>query len=160
MPAAASSTNQPNAGRSRVPGTRRPSRLPSRIPTTARAVKASSSTQSKLLSTATSPRKPNSDLAAMMVSEVPTATRIGRRANTASAGTMAKPPPAPTTPVSTPMTVPSSAISGTLTLAVGCDEAGRPPPRAAATGTAAGGAGASGAAPPLPAPPAPITCTA
>ena len=95
-----------------------------------------------------SPRKPNSDLAAMMVSEVPTATRSGRRANTTSAGTMAKPPPAPTTPVSTPMTVPSSAISGMLTLT------------GAATAVSACGRGASGASRSPPAPPLPITSTA
>ena len=149
IPAAATSTNQPNAGRSLAPGTWWPSRLPARIPTTASAVKASSRPQSKLPCSATSPANPASDLAAMMVSEG-TDRYPHRQAGRAppAPARWRTPRPPPTTPVNTPITVPSSAASGTLTLTgpVG-PRAGRP---LAGSGTGLGCAAGFGLGPGAP----------
>ena len=59
-----------------------------------------------------SPRKPNKELTATIKSEVPTAFFMGSFANRTSVGIIKKPPPAPTIPEKTPITVPSSAING------------------------------------------------
>gem|GEM_PF-3692276 len=59
-----------------------------------------------------SPVKPMSDLAAMMMSDVPTACFMGSFANRTRAGMIKNPPPAPTIPVIVPTTMPSTKIRG------------------------------------------------
>ena len=60
---------------------------------------------------ATSLAKPMSELAAIISSEVPTASRMGSRANSTRAGMIMKPPPAPTSPVTVPTAAPCAAIN-------------------------------------------------
>ena len=59
-----------------------------------------------------SPRNPINEFIAIIQSDVPTAFFIGSFANSTSAGIIKKPPPAPTIPAKTPITVASSAIKG------------------------------------------------
>jgi len=64
--------------------------------------------------TSTRPRYPQNPLAAfsaMTSREVPTARFMGTRASSTSAGTIRKPPPTPTSPVSAPTARPSRATS-------------------------------------------------
>ncbi len=59
----------------------------------------------------TSPKKPVSELIAIIKSDVPAAVFMGRPVNNTSAGIIKKPPPAPTNPVRNPMSMPSTMIN-------------------------------------------------
>ena len=60
-----------------------------------------------------SPKKnPSSDLNAMIINEVPTATFISTFARITNAGIIKKPPPAPIIPVIPPTSNPSPIING------------------------------------------------
>ncbi len=82
-------------------------------PTKETAVKESKKVQS-ISRFFTSPKKPISDLIAIINSEVATAFFIGNLASNTKAGMIKKPPPAPITPVMTPTTRPSIMMSGYL----------------------------------------------
>jgi len=59
-----------------------------------------------------SPKKPISDLAAIIKSDVPMAFFIGSLVKITKAGIIKNPPPAPTIPVRRPTNIPSAAITG------------------------------------------------
>ena len=58
-----------------------------------------------------SPVKPSNDLKEIIISEVPIAFFISKPVNNTKAGTIKKPPPAPTKPVTAPTTKPSNKIT-------------------------------------------------
>lgn len=105
--------NHPNAFFNLMPGILRESTLPKCTPTMAMAVIVSKNDQS-IGRVSKSPKKPVSELSAIIKSEVPVAVFIGKPVSRTNAGMMRKPPPAPTKPVSSPIKVPSKMMSNVL----------------------------------------------
>ena len=85
--------------------------MPNMIPIIEIPVKTNRKNQS-ILMLDKSPIKPNNEFTAMTNNDVPIAFLIGNFANNTSVGIIKKPPPAPTMPANTPITVPSIAING------------------------------------------------
>jgi hypothetical protein len=98
-------TNQPNpllSARAEIRPARKP---PAMLPSTAAPLMISESLKSSGTAPAT-PKKPASVFMAITSSEVPTAGLIGSLVRSSSAGTITKPPPAPSSPVSAPTAAP------------------------------------------------------
>lgn len=105
--------NHPNTFFNLMPGILRESTLPKCTPTMAIDVMVSKNGQS-IGRVSKSPKKPVSELSAIIKSEVPVAVFIGKPVSRTNAGMMRKPPPAPTKPVSSPIKVPSKTMSKVL----------------------------------------------
>ena len=105
------STNHPNPFFKLLADTFLPREFPIKIPTIASAVTESNSCQS-MVCFPRSPVNPNSDFAAIINKEVPTACFIGSLLKMTKAGMIKNQPPAPTRPVNKPTMVPSSKIMG------------------------------------------------
>ena len=104
-------TNHPNAGLSLLPSIFLLSAVPIKIPIIAKAEIVNRNCQLIAFSLL-SPKKPISDLAAIIASDVPIASFIGNLLKITKAGIIQKPPPAPTRPVTTPTIAPSIKIIG------------------------------------------------